>query len=65
MRGQHYGTMNQGYYYDEAKKQGYTISVGNLYFSNVSYHSKGQLIRQLTHDGYKKSEIIVEKDLVV
>jgi hypothetical protein len=60
-----YGTMYQGYYYDEAKKQGYVVEVGSLYFSNVAYHSKGQLIGQLVRDGYKKDEIKVEKGLVV
>lgn len=64
MAGRNYGTMNMGYYYDEAKKQGYNLSVGRLYFSNVAYHSKGQLINQLVHDGYKKDEINVEKNLV-
>jgi len=42
--GRNYGTMYQGYYYDEAKKRGYVVEVGSLYFSNVAYHSKGQLI---------------------
>ena len=47
MAARNYGTMNQGYYYDEAKNIGYNVSVGRLYFSNVAYHSKGQLIDNL------------------
>lgn len=61
MRGRNYGTMNQGYYYDEGKKVGYDVEVGNLFFSNVAYHSKGQLIDQLVSDGYKKEDIEVTR----
>jgi len=57
MAGRNYGTMSQGYYYDEGKKVGYDISVGNQYFSNVAYHSKGQLKDQLVADGYKLEDI--------
>jgi len=57
MAGRNYGTMNQGYYYDEGKRVGYTITVGKLHFLSVAYHSKGQLIDQLVHDGYKKEDI--------
>ena len=57
MAGRNYGTMNMGYYYDEGKKVGYNISVGNQYFSNVAYYSKGQLIDQLVNDGYKREDI--------
>ena len=57
MAGRNYGTMSQGYYYDEGKKVGYNISVGNQYFGNVAYYSKGQLIDQLVADGYKKEDI--------
>tara|TARA_R110000744_G_scaffold211280_1_gene330398 strand:- start:4152 stop:4376 length:225 start_codon:yes stop_codon:yes gene_type:complete len=58
--GRNYTVMNQGYYYDEGKNIGYTITVKGcyrLYFSNVAYHSKGQLINQLINDGYKKENI--------
>jgi len=61
MATRNYGTYNMGYYYDEAKKRGYDVSVCRLHLSNVAYHSKGQLILQLIRDGYKKSDIIVEK----
>jgi len=61
MAGRNYGTMNMGYHYDEAKVTGYNVQVGRLYFSNVAYHSKGQLIDQLVHDGYKKEDIEVER----
>lgn len=61
MAGKNYGTMNQGYYYDEGKKVGYDVEVGNLIFHNVAHHSKGQLIAQLVHDGYKKEEIKVTR----
>ena len=61
MATRNYGTYNIGYYYEEAKKKGYDVSVGRVHFSNVAYHSKGQLIQQLVRDGYKKSDILVEK----
>lgn len=61
MAGRNYGTMSQGYYYDEAKEKGYDIEVGGLYFGNVAYHSKGQLKRQLIHDGYKSEDIVETK----
>ena len=57
MAGRNYGTMNQGYYYDEGVNIGYTITVGRLHFLSVAYHSKGQLIDQLVSDGYKKEDI--------
>lgn len=59
--GRNYGTMNQGYYYDQGKKVGYDIEVESLYFSNVAYHSKGQLIAQLVHSGYKKEDIKIHR----
>ena len=61
MAGRNYGTMNQGYHYDEAKNKGYDVQVGSLHFGNVAYHSKGQLIDHLVHDGYKKEDIEVKK----
>ena len=61
MAGKNYGTMNQGFYYDEAKKIGYDISVDNLWFSNVAYHSKKWLIDQLVHSGYSKDDIKIER----
>ena len=57
MAGRNYGTMSQGYYYDEGKKIGYTITVGRLCFVSVAYHSKTQLKNQLIHDGYKAEDI--------
>lgn len=57
MAGRNYGTMSHGYYYDEGKKIGYTITAGNLCFASVAYHSKGQLIDQLINDGYKLEDI--------
>jgi hypothetical protein len=60
-----YGTMNWGYYYDEAKKSGYNISVptptGTMWFGNVAYHAKKWLISQLLNSGFKKEDIAVEK----
>ena len=57
MAARNYGTMSQGYYYDEGKKVGYTISVGSLCFTSVAYHSKTQLKDQLVADGYKLEDI--------
>ena len=58
MAGRNYGTMNQGYHYDQAKEgKGYDIEVDRLYFANVAYHSKGQLKKHLVHDGYKLEDI--------
>jgi len=62
MAGRNYGTMSQGYYYDEAKKIGYNISVKGLYFGNVAYHSKKQLIDQLIHNRYNKEDIEITKN---
>jgi hypothetical protein len=62
MAGKNYGTMNNGYHYDEAKVSGYNIEIGNLYFSNVAYHSKKQLKLQLIHWGYKLKDIIETKN---
>jgi len=61
MAGRNFGTMNHGYYYDEAKKVGYNISVPGLYFGNVAYHSKKQLIDQLVHDRYRKEDIEIDR----
>lgn len=63
MAGRNYGTMFMGYYYDESiTKIGYNIFVeGGITFHNVAYHSKGWLISQLVHSGYKKEEINVER----
>ena len=57
MAARNFGTMTGGYYYDEGKKVSYDITVGSLYFGQVAYHSKGQLIEQLVRDGYKKEDI--------
>jgi len=57
MAARNYGTMSQGYYYDEGKRVGYTITAGSLCFVSVAYHSKGQLIDQLVNDGHKKEDI--------
>lgn len=61
MAARNYGTMYMGYYYDMGKKVGYNVEVGRLYFSNVAYHSKGQLIDQLIRSGYKKEDIEVTR----
>lgn len=58
------GTMSFGYYYEMGKKIGYDISVKNAYyFSHVSYHSKGQLIKQLKRDGFVDDDIEVIKSV--
>lgn len=59
MAGKNYGTMFMGYYFDESKTNiGYTVYVeGGICFTNVAYHSKGQLKKQLIADGYKKDSI--------
>lgn len=59
MAGKNFGTMFMGYYYDESKTNiGYTVWVEDgICFTNVAYHSKGQLIQQLVKDGYKKADI--------
>jgi hypothetical protein len=59
MAGRNYGTMFMGYYYDESHTDiGYDIFIpGGFAFHNVAYHSKRQLIVQLTRDGYDKEEI--------
>ena len=59
MAGRNFGTMFMGYYYDESKTDiGYNIFVeGKIAFHNVAYHSKGQLIKRLIHNGYKKALI--------
>ena len=61
MAGRNYGTMNQGYHYDEGKQIGYHVTAGNLFFQTVAYHSKGQLIDQLVNDGYKREYIKVQR----
>jgi len=53
--------MSQGFYYDMGKNIGYNITVNNLYFSDVAYHSKGQLIKQLVNSGYNLKSIEVKK----
>jgi len=59
MAGKNYGTMFMGYYYDESWTDiGYDVYIeGGIAFHNVAYHSKRQLISQLTRDGYDKEEI--------
>jgi hypothetical protein len=59
MAGRNYGTMFMGYYYDESWTNiGYDIYIeGGIAFHNVAYHSKRQLIVQLTRDGHNKDEI--------
>lgn len=63
MAGTNYGTMFMGFHYDRSRTNiGYNVYVENdIYFDHVAYHSKGQLIRQLVHCGYKKEDIIVER----
>jgi len=48
-----------GFHYDESKTNiGYDIWVeGGIAIHNVAYHSKGQLIKQMLHCGYKKEDI--------
>jgi hypothetical protein len=62
MAARNYGTMNNGYYYDEGIKVGYDVKVGSLLFSDVASHSKGQLIAQLVADGYNKENIEVDRN---
>lgn len=61
MAGRNFGTMFMGYYYDESKTNiGYNVVVegdGGISFHNVAYHSKGQLIKRLIHNGYKAEDI--------
>lgn len=59
MRGTNYGTMFMGFHYDESRTNiGYDIWVeGGIAIHNVAYHSKGQLIKQMLHCGYKKEDI--------
>ncbi len=63
MAGRNYGTMFMGFHYDESRTNiGYTIWVEDgIHIHNVAYHSKGQLIKQMVHCGYKESEINVER----
>jgi hypothetical protein len=63
MAGRNYGTMSQGYYYDESKTDiSYNIHVDNgPSFIGVAYHSKGQLITQLVKDNYDKSRIKMQR----
>ena len=61
MAGRNYGTMNNGYYYDTGKSIGYDVRVSTMIFQDVAYHSKGQLIDQLVHNGYKREDIEVER----
>lgn len=59
MAAKNFGTMYMGYYYDESRTDiGYNIFIeGAIGIHNVAYHSKGQLIKQLIKDGYKKESI--------
>jgi hypothetical protein len=59
MGARNYGTMFMGYHYDESRTNiGYDIWVeGGIGVHNVAYHSKGQLIQQMLHYGYKKEDI--------
>jgi hypothetical protein len=63
MAERNYGTMFMGYYYDESWTSiGYDVWVEDrISFHNVAYHSKRQLIVQLTRDGYDKNEIKVRR----
>lgn len=63
MAGRNYGTMFMGFHYDEGKtKIGYNVWVeGGIAIHNVAYHSKGQLIKQMVHCGYKKADIKVQR----
>jgi hypothetical protein len=55
--------MFMGFHYDESRtKIGYTIWVeGGICMTNVAYHSKGQLIKQMLHCGYKEADIKVQR----
>jgi hypothetical protein len=61
MKGRNYGTMSQGYHYDEGKRIGYDITTNQLHFGAVAYHSKKQLIEQLVLDGVKISDIQIRR----
>lgn len=63
MAGRNYGTMSQGYYYDESMTHiHYNVWVENgPSFIGVAYHSKGQLVEQLVKDNYDKSRIKVDR----
>ena len=65
MAGRNYGTMFMGYHYDESRTNiGYTVwtnDMSGICFTNVAYHSKGQLIQQLVHSGYGKADIKVQR----
>lgn len=61
MQGRNYTVNYQGYYYDQGKAVGYDVDIGRLLFVNVAYYSKGQLIEQLVHDGYKREDIKVTR----
>ena len=64
MAGRNFGTMSFGYYYDEAKHQGYSVTTENgLYFGNVAYHSKGQLVDALVYCGHRRNKIIIEREI--
>lgn len=63
MRGKNYGTMFNGYYYDESKTHIYLniwVKDGPS-FVGVAYHSKKFLVDQLLNDCYDKSRIRVER----
>lgn len=55
------GTMLFGYHYEEGKNVGYNVYVKGFVFTNVSYKTKGGLIRQLMNDGYVRSDIKTER----
>jgi hypothetical protein len=63
MAGRNYGTMFQGYYYDESKTHiHFNVWVDNgPSFIGVAYHSKGQLVEQLVNDKYDKKSIKVDR----
>ena len=45
MAGRNFGTMSFGYYYDEAKHQGYSVTTENgLYFGNKNLYTENQNI---------------------
>jgi len=56
--------MSQGFYYDKGVKSGYDITVNRLNFSDVAYHSKGQLIKQLLDYGFELKSIEVIKVVI-
>jgi len=59
MAGRNYGTMFMGYHYDSSMTHiCYKLEVKDgPYFVDVAYHSKGQLIKQLERNGFKKEDM--------